>query len=112
MRVIKRIGVLSLAKLMGVTMGGFALVIGVFYGIFIVLFSVIGAAGLLGAGEEQGLLAGGAGLGLGLLFAVGMVIGLPIIYGFFGFVFGLLYGWIINLALRFCGGLEFEVQDG
>lgn len=111
MKVIKRIGVVSLAKLMAVSMAGVAVIIGIVYGIVIAIMAVIGGLGLMSTGEAESVLTGGASLGLGLLLALGAVVGLPLFYGVFGFVFGLLYGWIVNLALRLSGGLEVDIRE-
>ena len=35
----------------------------------------------------------------------------PIMYGIMGFLFGLVYGLIINFVLRLSGGLEFETRE-
>ena len=97
--VIRRIGVLSLAKIMGVLYGGIGLVIGICFA----LFSVLGGGAAMMGGQE-GAAAGGLMMGMGLGFAIAA----PIFYGILGFVGGLLTGWLFNLAAGFVGGLEVE----
>ena len=95
---INRIGVLSLGRVMGVFGVVFGFLAGVIYGTVMVL---VGAAGM-GSGEEEGLFL--------LLLGGGLCIGLPLVYGAFMFVMGLLYGVVINFAFRLFGGLEIELE--
>src|SRR5687768_17023545 len=87
-RVVTRVGVLSLGKFMGMSSALLALVLAILYAIGILLASVIGSAAGM-AGSENPLLAGGMGMGMGLVMAVLVVVGLPIVYGIFGLLFGL-----------------------
>jgi hypothetical protein len=99
--VIKRVGVLSLAKLMGILYGGLGLIIGACFA----LFSVVGGGAMLAGGGEEAAMGGGMMMGMG----VAMVIFAPIIYGLMGFVGGALTGWLYNVAAKFAGGVELEV---
>lgn len=96
--VIRRFGVLSLAKVMGVMYG----LIGLLIGLFLSLFSVLGAA-FSSAFDQSG------DAWLGALFGVGAVIALPLLYGVFGFLGGLLSGAVYNLVARMVGGVELDV---
>jgi hypothetical protein len=89
--VVKRVGVLSLAKTFGVIYA----VIGLILGAFMTLFS------LVGAGMVQS--------GLGVLFGVGAIILLPIFYGLAGFVVGALVAFVYNFVAGFVGGIELEL---
>jgi hypothetical protein len=100
--VIRRIGVLSLAKIMGVLYAGLGLIVGVCFA----LFSVLGGGAMMASGAEGG--AGGAGMMMGM--GLGMAIAAPIFYGVLGFIGGLISGWLFNLAAGFVGGLEIETQ--
>jgi hypothetical protein len=111
MRVLKRIGVFSLAKLLGMSMAAMSFVFALFYAAIILIMSLFGMAGALGAGGDNALLGGGASLGMGVVIALAVVILVPIFYGVVGFLFGLLYGLIINVALGMSGGLEFETAE-
>ena len=90
------IGVLSLAKMLGV----FYALLGLFFGGLLSLFSVMGAA--IGGGDSGGIVA--------MLFGVGAVIILPIVYGCIGFVGGLIAAPLYNLVAKIMGGLEVELS--
>ena len=60
--VIRRVGVLSMAKLMGVLYGGIGLLIGAVFA----LFSVLGGGALLASGGQEGAMGGGMMMGMGL----------------------------------------------
>jgi hypothetical protein len=98
--IINRIGVLSLGKLMAAVYGAMGLLFGAIFS----LISLLGAA--IGSASE----AGGEAW-FGLLFGVGAIIILPLFYGFFGFLGGLLTGALYNVAARVMGGLELEVSQ-
>jgi len=98
MRKVLSIGVLSLGKVMGlsgVILGAF---FGVIYGAVVILASVIGFGGDSGLGS------------LGVLGGIAIMVGVPIFYGLVSFVFGLLYGMILNIVLGMAGGLEIELE--
>jgi hypothetical protein len=100
--VIRRIGVVSLAKIMGVLYAGIGLLIGICFA----LFSLLGGGAMMASGAEGG--AGGAGMMMGM--GIGAAIIFPILYGLLGFIGGLISGWLFNLAAGFVGGLELETQ--
>jgi hypothetical protein len=43
---------------------------------------------------------------------VGAVVLMPLVYGFFGLVFGALGAFVYNLVSGFAGGLELELEAG
>jgi hypothetical protein len=91
---LRRVGVLSMAKMTG----ALCLIIGA---VFAILFGVIFSS----------LPMGGAGMpGLGRGMGVGMVIVAPLFYGVFGFVFGAFYAWVYNLVAGIAGGLELDLE--
>lgn len=103
MHTITQIGVVSLAKVMGMSGLLMGLIVSVPWGLIVILFSLVGgAAG--GTAEAAGM--GAMGVGGGLM----VMIGVPIFYGVMSFIFGLIYGLIINLVLKMAGGLELELQ--
>jgi hypothetical protein len=95
---LKRIGVLSCGKVMGLLYAVFGLIAGLLLSVLSLLGVAIGAAS--GDGEAA----------LGALFGVGAVILLPIVYGLLGFLAGMLVSALYNLAARFTGGLELELR--
>lgn len=92
---IEKIGVSSAAKIYGLTLGVLGFVIGIFYAIFLSVFS-----GLLG---DTFPISGG---GLGIV----MVIVFPIMYGIIGFVVGALGAVIYNFVASKIGGLEIQLS--
>jgi hypothetical protein len=100
--VIRRIGVLSLAKIQAVLGAGIGLIIG----ICIALFSLLGGGALMASGQDGSSAGAGMMMGMGL----GAVIIFPIFYAVVGFIGGLLSAWLFNLAAGFVGGLEIETQ--
>lgn len=99
MRKITRIGIFSLARITG----GVGLALGLIFGAIFSLVSLVGAGF---AAAEGGGLEGFAGL----IFGLGAVIVLPILYGGLAFLQGLVIGFVVNLALSLFGGLEIELQ--
>jgi threonine/homoserine efflux transporter RhtA len=98
--VVRRVGVLSVGKVMGAL---YAL-IGLIAGAFFALFSVLGAA--VGVANSQS-----SDAIVGLLFGVGSVIFLPIFYGVLGFIVGLITALLYNGVARIIGGIEIEVEQ-
>src|ERR1043166_6424212 len=96
--VIRRFGVFSAAKIYAVVMAGMDLIIGVPLGIIMMIF---GAAMMAGGGNSA------AGVGIGIFY----MIGLPIMYGVLGFIFGAIGALIYNIAAGIIGGLEIELDN-
>lgn len=100
---IKKLGVLSVAKIYAVIMTVIMLIISIPYGLFIMIFG----AAMMSGGQGEGLLAGGGGIVLGLL----VMIGLPIFYGVIGFIAGAIGAFIYNIFSGLVGGVEIEVEN-
>ena len=100
--VIRRVGVMSMAKLMGVLYGGLGLLIGAAFA----LISIVGGGAMLAGGGEEGALGGGMMMGMG----VAMIVIAPVFYGLTGFLAGALTGWLYNLAAGWVGGIEVDIQ--
>ena len=94
MKTIVRIGVKSSGKIMGFTSALFGLLFGA-------IFSLISLLALGGGGDG----------GMPIFFGVLAIIFLPIFYGGFGFVMGIVYAWIYNFAAKKVGGIEIELKD-
>jgi hypothetical protein len=92
MMVLMRVDPLSAAKVMGIVYA----FMGFLFGAFMTLLGVLGNA----AGAQQG-----PG---GILFGVGAVIVLPIVYGIGGFVGGIISAAVYNFVVSMVGGIEFE----
>lgn len=93
--VIKKIGVLSAAKIGAVLYAGIGLLIGA-------VFSLISLAGVGALGEGSAI--------IGLVFGVGAIIIAPICYGILGFVVTLISAALFNVASGMTGGIEIETQ--
>ena len=96
--VLKRVGVWSLARMMGILYGFMGLIAG---GIFTIV-SLMGAAFGMAAGEGDAV--------WGLLFGVGAIVVLPIFYGLLGLVFGAIGAAIYNVAASVVGGVELQLE--
>lgn len=94
-RILRKIGVFSLGKIYGVV----SAVMGLIFGAIITIMSLA-----LGSGMGNN---GGAA---GLIFGVGSIIVLPIFYGIFGFIAGLIVALVFNAVSGVIGGLEVEVE--
>jgi hypothetical protein len=97
--VLKRVGVMSCAKISGAM---YAL-IGLIAGAIFALFSLVGAGFAAAAAESSSPL-------LGMLFGVGAIIILPLFYGAIGFVGGLISAALYNWLAGIVGGIELELQ--
>jgi hypothetical protein len=98
MHVIKAVGILSVAKIMGLVYG----CMGVLFAPFFLLFGLIGSA----AGQSKSPLTGIFGIGFGIALAFVM----PVLYGLMGFVMGAQGGLLYNLFARWVGGFELEIE--
>jgi hypothetical protein len=101
---IKKLGVMSVAKMYAAMACVISLLISIPYGLFIIVFSLIGAAGARG---DAGFLVGGGGIVVGIL----VMIGLPIMYTIMAFIGGCIAALIYNLFAGFVGGIEIEVES-
>ncbi len=95
---IKSVRVLSLGKILGSIYAG----LGLIFGVILAIVSLFGLGPVAdGAGPPQAL--------LNILVGGGAVIALPLVYGLFGFLGGLVVGTIYNFVAGIVGGLEIEV---
>ena len=94
MHVVKSVGVMSVAKIMGLVYGCLGL-------IFVPIFFIAVLAGAF-AGHNKAAAAADA---IGLAFAILA----PLIYGATGFVFGALGALLYNLIAKWVGGFEIEL---
>ncbi len=97
---IRRFGVLSVGKQLGLT---YAL-IGLLAGAIVALFSLFGAG--LGAALSED----SSGAIPGALLGVGAIIFVPILYGIIGFIGGLIGAGIYNLVAGATGGIQVELS--
>ena len=100
---IKKLGILSVAKIYALMLFVMSLLISVPYGLFIMFFGAM----MMGTGERAGFAAGGGSIVIGLV----VMIGLPIFYGLIGFVAGAISALVYNLFAGMIGGIEIEVEN-
>jgi hypothetical protein len=101
---VRRIGVLSLAKIQGLLLFVIGIIIGVIYGL---IFMVFGAAMSSMSGGKDRFMGGLSSVVVGLL----MMIGIPIFYGVLGFIGGLISGLVYNLAAGVVGGVVLDLES-
>lgn len=94
MHIIKSVGVLSVAKILGLMYACMGL-------IFAPLFLLIGVVAAA-AGQRNNPMAG--------IFTVGIALLLPVFYGVIGFTAGLIGALLYNLFARWVGGFELEIE--
>ncbi len=97
--VLKRIGVLSMAKIAGILYAAIGLIVG----LAVAAFSSV--AGLAGARMDPNMPGW-----LGPLFGVGAIVFLPILYGIMGFIGGAIGAAVYNVFSGIVGGLELELE--
>ena len=92
---VKRIGVLSLGKIMGVIYGGLGFLIG----------SIITLLSFLGFFLSQAI-----DLPFLPIFGIGAIFLFPLFYGFLGFFAGIFIAAVYNLVAGVVGGIELELE--
>jgi hypothetical protein len=97
--VIKRVGVMSFARVFGILYAFLGLIAGAVFSLIAVFLGALGA-------QNQNV----NGPLLGVLFGVGAVIALPIFYGAVGFVAGALSAALYNWISSFVGGIQLEME--
>lgn len=95
MIVIKRIGVLQMAKILAAIYFLMSLIFCIPMGLLMML-----AGGLQG---KEGLMGGALG-GIGMFF-------LPLLYAAAGFIGGAIVAFLYNVVAGYVGGIEFEVEQ-
>jgi hypothetical protein len=92
--IVRRVGALSLAKVLAVVY----VIVGFGIGFFVSCMALLGISG-----EDTREIGG--------LFGVGAIIFLPIFYSLIGFLSGLVTGAIYNWAVRWVGGIEVQLDN-
>lgn len=100
---IKKIDILSAAKMYAVMGAVIGLIIGIIYGLFVIVFGAM----MMGMGQKESMAAGGGSIVMGIV----MMIAFPIIYAIFGFISGIIGALIYNIFAKMVGGIEIEVEN-
>lgn len=95
MHILKSVGVMSVAKIMGLVYGCLGL-------IFVPIFLLIGLVGSM-AGQQKTPFAGAIGVFLAVL--------MPLFYGVLGFIMGAIGALLYNLFANLVGGFELELES-
>lgn len=102
-RRIKRVAPLQAGKMLGILHACIGL-------IFLPIFALAGLAGAFAQQSQQAQGAGAAPAALVAAMMFGFGIFMPVFYGIFGFIFGVIAAAIYNLIARWIGGIEVEVE--
>ena len=101
---IKRFGVWSVAKMYGLLLFIVGLIIGVIYGLFIMIFGA--AMSAFAPNSSDATVGGVSSVVVGLL----VMIGVPLMYGIMGIISGAIGALIYNAASGIVGGVKFELE--
>lgn len=97
MSVVKRVGVFSVGKVMGVLYA----IVGLILGGVISLSVLLGAAA---SGSHEGIPAA--------IFGAGAIVIIPLLYGSLGLIGGIIMAALYNLVASIIGGVEVEITSG
>jgi hypothetical protein len=100
---IRRFGVWSVAKMYGLLMFVFGLIVGVIYGL---VFIIMGAS-MAAIAPGRDAQAGGVST---VVIGVVLMIGIPIMYGILGVIGGAIASLIYNAMAGIIGGVKFELE--
>ena len=101
---IRKLGVLSVAKIEAAILFVLSLLISIPYGLILIIYGLVGGSAV---GNSAGLAIGAGGVVIGLL----IMVGLPIMYSIMGFVGGAIAALLYNLFSNWVGGIEIEVES-
>jgi hypothetical protein len=94
MYIVKSVGVLSVAKILGLIEA----CLGLIFAPFFLLIGLLGSA----LGQQNSPLAG--------IFGIGFAVLMPVLYGVIGFITGLIGALLYNLFARWVGGFELQMD--
>ena len=100
--VIRRVDPVSAAKVLGICSACFGFLIGAMFSLF-----ALALGGMMATASDE---AAAGGALFGTLMGAGAIIIMPIFYGIFGFIGGLIYAFIFNLAAKWTGGLVVDAS--
>ncbi len=99
MKEIKRINILSVAKIYGLSMAFVGLIIGIFVGFAMFFFGTF-------VGPDNNY-SSYFGVSLGIIGLLAM----PILFGLLGLIFGGLASFFYNILASWLGGVKIELED-
>jgi hypothetical protein len=98
--VIRRIGVLSLAKISAALHGAIGLILGIFFALASLLGGALGQAAREAAAPEI----------IAVLFGFGAIVFMPFLYAIMGFLVGVVSAFVYNSVAKLAGGLVLEID--
>lgn len=101
---VKKLGVLSVAKMYAAMAFVISLLIAIPYGLIIIVFSLMGASAARG---DSAMAMGG----LGIVGGIAVMILIPIVYTIMAFIGGAIGALIYNIFASFVGGIEIEIES-
>ncbi|MBC7901637.1 MAG: hypothetical protein H7070_16470 [Saprospiraceae bacterium] len=102
---IRKLGIFSVAKIYGIMCLVLGFLISIPYGLFIIVFSLMGAS--VGGGGNEALALGG----FGIVGGIAVIIIIPLMYAIMGFIGGIIGALIYNVLAGIVGGIEIEVEN-
>ena len=99
MHIVKSVGVLSVAKILGLIHGCLGLIVAP-------VFLMMGLMGSALGQQQNNPLAGAFGIG----FGIGLAVLAPVFYGAMGFIMGAIGALLYNLFAKWVGGFELEME--
>jgi hypothetical protein len=99
---IRRVGILSLALMLGLLYTALGLILGLIFA----CITLFGVASFAASMEELAGIGGG-----GVLVAGLYAICFPILYGVIGFISGAVIGLLYNLIAGIAGGIKIELRE-
>ncbi len=103
---VKKLGLFSFAIFQALVMAIVGLIAGILYSFGGLIIDALVSIGWVSSASASTL-----GLGFGTVLAFGALIGMPIIFGAFGFFVGLIEAFLYNLFARWFGGIRIDFQE-
>ena len=96
---LKRVGVLSVTKMVTVLYAGLGLLVALVAWVVLLVAPHVGESVTFAGGQTLLRTAGG----------VGLLIVIPVVYGVIGFIIGGVASWLYNIVAGVTGGVELEI---
>ncbi len=103
MRKVKKLQVISFAKVQAIAWGFFGLLMGILYSFGGFIIDTMVTLGWITTTETPGL-------SYGTLLAFGALIGMPLIFAAIGFAFGIVEACLFNLYAKLVGGVRLQLE--
>lgn len=98
--IVKKVGPVSLGKILGIIYAFFGFIIGLFFSFFMLIGTIFGS--IIEDSPEPLV---------GLIFGFGSVVAFPVFYGLMGFLGGIITAGLYNVTSRWVGGIEIELEE-